>query len=72
MNKDPVYITYVCLPDLLNELTVAHGDGTLKKVIKAWIRSHEFEFVWIHLQTCCGVYYAGRVCLESKGAWMGV
>ncbi len=24
------------LPDLLNELTVAHGDGTLKKVIKAY------------------------------------
>ena len=26
----------MCLPDLLNELTVAHGDGTLKKVIKAY------------------------------------
>lgn len=24
------------LPDLLNELGVAHGDGTLKKVIKAY------------------------------------
>lgn len=24
------------LPDLLNELAVAHGDGTLKKVIKAY------------------------------------
>lgn len=24
------------LPDLLNELTVSHGDGTLKKVIRAY------------------------------------
>ena len=31
-----IKVRYVCLPDLLNELTVAHGDGTLKKVIKAY------------------------------------
>ena len=27
---------YVRLPDQLNQLAVAHGDGTLKKVIKAY------------------------------------
>ena len=31
-----IKVRYVRLPDLLNELTVAHGDGTLKKVIKAY------------------------------------
>ena len=30
-----IKVRYVRLPDLLNELAVAHGDGTLKKVIKA-------------------------------------
>lgn len=31
-----IKVRYVRLPDLLNELAVAHGDGTLKKVIKAY------------------------------------
>lgn len=31
-----IKVRYVCLPDLLNELAVAHGDGTLKKEIKTY------------------------------------
>jgi DNA replication protein DnaC len=31
-----IKVRYVRLPDLLNELAVAHGDGTQKKVIKAY------------------------------------
>ena len=31
-----IKLCYVRLPDLLNELAVAHGDGTLEKVIKAY------------------------------------
>ena len=31
-------VRYVCLPDLLNELAIAHGGGTFKKVIKAYQR----------------------------------
>ena len=31
-----IKVRYVRLPDLLNELAVAYGDGTLKKVIKAY------------------------------------
>ena len=33
-----IKVRYVRLPDLLNELAIAHGDGTLKKVIKAYQR----------------------------------
>ena len=31
-----IKVRYVRLPDLLNELAIAHGAGTLKKVIKAY------------------------------------
>ena len=31
-----IKVRYIRLPDLLNELAIAHGDGTLKKVIKAY------------------------------------
>lgn len=31
-----IKVRYVRLPVLLNELAIAHGDGTLKKVIKAY------------------------------------
>ena len=31
-----IKVRYIRLPDLLNELAVAHGDGTLKKVIRAY------------------------------------
>ena len=30
-----IKVRYIRLPDLLNELAIAHGDGTLKKVINA-------------------------------------
>ena len=33
--KNFIKVRYIRLPDLLNELALAHGDGTLKKVIKA-------------------------------------
>lgn len=33
-----IKVRYVRLPDLLNELAVAHGDGTFKKVIKSYQR----------------------------------
>lgn len=31
-----IKVRYIRLPDLLNELAIAHGDGTLKKVINAY------------------------------------
>ena len=31
-----IKVRYVRLPELLNELSIAHGDGTLKKVIKSY------------------------------------
>ena len=34
--KNFIKVRYIRLPDLLNELALAHGDGTLKKVIKAY------------------------------------
>ena len=34
--KNFIKVRYIRLPDLLNELALAHGDGTLKEVIKAY------------------------------------
>ena len=34
--KNHIKVRYVRLPDLLNELAVAHGEGTFEKTIKAY------------------------------------
>jgi len=34
--RNHIKVRYIRLPDLLNELAVAHGEGTFKKVIKAY------------------------------------
>jgi len=36
--RNSIKVRYIRLPDLLNELAVAHGEGTFEKVIKAFQR----------------------------------